>query len=82
MIDLQGLLTTIESEKIITVNLYNEKDLLLITFGLPGYDSLDDELLTREVRKIKISAVTIINVYLAAVSVTPTEDLDGIDDEL
>lgn len=82
MIDLQGLLTTIESEKIITVNLYNEKDLLLITFGLPGYDSLDDELLTREVRKIKISAVTTINVYLAAVSVTPTEDLDGIDDEL
>lgn len=82
MIDLQGLLTTIESEKVITVNLYNEKDLLLITFGLPGYDSLDDELLTREVRKIKISAVTTINIYLAAASVAPIEDLDGIDDEL
>lgn len=66
MIDLQGLLTTIESEKVITVNLYDENGLLLITFGLPGYDSLDDELLAREVGKIKISAVTTVNIYLAA----------------
>ena len=64
MIDLFGLLTTIESEKVVTVNLFDKDDLLLITFGLPGYDSLDDELLVLPVRKIKIINTTSINVYL------------------
>ena len=64
MINLQGLLTTIESDKTITVNLYNDTDLLLITFGLPGYDSLDDELLELPVRKIRIANATNISVYL------------------
>jgi hypothetical protein len=64
MINLEGLLTTIESDKTITVNLYNSSDLLLITFGLPGYDSLDDELLELPVRKIRITNATNISVYL------------------
>lgn len=66
MIDLFGLLTTIESEKVITVNLFNDADLLLISFGLPGYDSLDDELLELPVRKIKINNVANINIYLGS----------------
>lgn len=64
MINLQGLLTTIESDKTVTVNLYNNSDLLLITFGLPGYDSLDDELLEKPVRKIKIANATNISIFL------------------
>ena len=67
MIDLQGLLTTIESDKIIAVNLYNNSDLLLITFNLPGYDSLDDELLVKPVRKIRIANATNISVFLGEV---------------
>lgn len=66
MIDLFGLLTTIESEKVITVNLFDDADLLLISFGLPGYDSLDDELLKLPVRKIKINNVANINIYLGS----------------
>lgn len=64
MIDLQGLLTTIESDKEITVNLFDENNLLLITFGLPGWESLDDVLCADEVTKIKINNLTNISITI------------------
>ncbi len=64
MITLEGLLKVIASEKVITVNLYSENDLLLITFGLPGYDCLDDFLLDDEVLKLEITNLYNINVKI------------------
>ena len=63
---LNGLLSIIKSEKIITVNLYNENDLLLITFHLPGYEHIEEDLLLREVAELKIINLNTINVKLAA----------------
>ena len=67
MITLKGLLSVIESVKPITVNLFDENDLLLITFVLPGYPCLEDELEDREVAKLKINNLTNIDVTLAAI---------------
>lgn len=68
---LEKLLTALVGDNSLTVNLYDEKGLLLITFGHPGYDSLDDELLTREVSELEIQNVKSIRVKLAeAVSST------------
>lgn len=64
MISLEGLLKVIKSEKIISINLYNENDLLLITFDLPGYDCLDDFLLDDEVTKIEIINMNKLNVTI------------------
>lgn len=61
---LTELLSVIESQKVITVNLYDAEELLLITFSLPGYLHLDDELEATEVDKIKINSITNIDVYL------------------
>lgn len=63
-ITLQGLLKVISSQKVITVNLYDENDLLLITFGLPGYDCLDDFLLDDEVKKLEIVNMNTINITI------------------
>lgn len=70
---LEKLLTALISNNPIAVNLYNEKGLLLITFGHPGYDSLDDELLTREVSELEIQNVKSIRVKLAEAA-SSTED--------
>ena len=67
MITLAGLLSVIESEKTITVNLFDENDLLLITFSLPGYPCLEDALEERTVAKVKIKSLTTIDVTLEAV---------------
>ena len=64
MITLEGLLKVITSQKVITVNLYNENDLLLISFGLPGYDCLDDFLLDDEVTKLEITNLYNINITI------------------
>lgn len=69
MITLEGLLKVITSTKVITVNLYNENDLLLITFGLPGFDCLDDFLLDDEVTKLKIS-----NLYELDITIDTSAD--------
>ena len=63
-ITLEGLLKVIKSDKTITVNLYNESDLLLITFGLPGYDCLDDFLLDDEVTKLEIINLLTLNITI------------------
>lgn len=67
MITLAGLLSVIESEKTITVNLFDENDLLLITFSLPGYPCLEDALEERIVAKVKIKSLTTIDVTLEAI---------------
>ena len=57
--ELQELLGVIYSPtKIIQIDLFNENDLLLISFALPGYDCLDDFLLDDEVTKIEILSLT------------------------
>ncbi len=69
-ITLEGLLSVIDSSKSITVNLYQQGlegstgDLLLISFGLPGYDCLDDFLLDDEVTKIVIKSANAIDVTI------------------
>jgi hypothetical protein len=65
MITLAGLLSVIESQKVVTVNLYDDQDLLLITFNLPGHACLEDELEERTVAKIKINSLTNIDITLA-----------------
>ena len=62
--ELQGLLKAIVSTKTITINLYDENDLLLISFGLPGYDCLDDFLLDDEVLKIELVTLYNLNVTI------------------
>ena len=62
--ELQGLLQAIVSQKTVTINLFDENDLLLISFGLPGYDCLDDYLLDDEVIKIEILTLYNINITI------------------
>ena len=55
---LESLLALIKDDKNILINLYNENDLLLITFNLAGYASLKDELLAREVKTLYLNSKT------------------------
>lgn len=63
-ITLEGLLSVIKTDKSITVNLYNELDLLLITFILNGYEALDDFLMDDEVLELKFPKANTIDVYI------------------
>lgn len=63
-ITLEGLLSVIKSEKPVTVNLYNEEDLLLITFILDGYDALDNFLNDDEVTQIEIKNMYTLNIHI------------------
>ena len=63
-ITLEGLLGVISSTKKITINLYNENDLLLITFILDGYKHLDDFLCDDEVIKIELPSMTTMNITI------------------
>ena len=64
LITLKGLLSTISSTKTITVNLYDQDNLLIISFGLPGYAALEDELELSTVTKIEIPTLTSLNVTI------------------
>ena len=64
LITLEGLLKVIETTKPITINLYDENNLLLITFELSGYKSLDDFLEDDEVTKIVIKNLYNIDVTI------------------
>lgn len=64
LITLEGLLKVIESTKPITINLFDENDLLLITFELAGYKALDDFLEDDEVTKIVIKNLYNIDVTI------------------
>ena len=63
-ITLEGLLSVIKSEKNIVVNLFDQDDLLLITFNLPGYKSLDDFLEDDEVLEITFPKYNTINIKI------------------
>lgn len=66
MVQLEGLFRALVSSKIITINLFDSNDLLLITFQLPGFDALDDWLLEKDVAEIEIINASTIRVKLAA----------------
>lgn len=63
-ITLKGLLSVIESTKPITINLFDENDLLLITFELKGYQCLDDFLEDDEVKTIRIKNLNMIDIVI------------------
>ena len=68
LITLEGLLKTITSERMMTINLYQEvtesDPELLISFGLAGYDCIDDFLMDDEVNAIKVVNATTLNVVI------------------
>lgn len=63
-ITLEGLLSVVKSAKSITVNLFNEESLLLITFNLEGYKALDDFLCDDEVLEIEIKSPSALNIKI------------------
>lgn len=63
-ITLEGFLKVIFTTKPITINLFNENDLLLISFELAGYQALDDFLADDKVIKIEFKALNTINVTI------------------
>lgn len=64
LITLKGLLSVIKSDKDITINLFDENDLLIITFLMNGYPALEDVLEADEVTKIEFPKVNTINVTI------------------
>lgn len=64
MITLEGLLQTIYTTKPMTINLYDEKNLLLISFNLAGYNALDDYLMSDTVTRIEINNTNSINITI------------------
>lgn len=63
-ITLEGFLSVVKSDKTLTINLYDENDLLLITFGHPGYSALDDFLCDDEVLEISFPKNATINIKI------------------
>ena len=61
---LEGFLSVITTEKPITINLYNENDLLLISFELAGFNALDDFLMDDEVIEINFPKNNTINIKI------------------
>ena len=64
MITLSGLLSVIDSTKPITINLFDENELLLITFNHPVYQSLDDNLEESEITRIVFKSLYNVDVYI------------------
>ena len=62
--ELQGFLKALISKKPVTINLFDEKGLLLISFNQEGWKSLDDFLCDDEVIKIEIINLFNINVTI------------------
>lgn len=63
-ITLGGFLSVLESTKPITINLYDQVGLLLITFVKDGYQALEDTLETDPVTKIVIKTLNQFDVYI------------------
>ena len=74
--ELKGLLKALKSKKTITINLFDEKGLLIISFNQPGYEALDDFLLDDEVTEIEIVNLFCINV---TIDTEPDGNMDGGD---
>ena len=63
-INLKGILSVIVSEKPITINLFNEKNILLITFIQPGYKMLEDVYEEDPVTRIEIKNLNTLNITI------------------
>ena len=63
-ITLEGFLKAIFTTKPITINLFNENNLLLISFELAGYQALDDFFADDEVTRIEFKTLNTINVTI------------------
>lgn len=61
-ITLGGFLSVLESVKPVTINLYKENELLIITFIKDGYEALQDELEAASVKKIVLKNINTIDV--------------------
>ena len=61
---LENLLVTLRSDKKIFVDLFSNENLLLISFNLPGYESVSAELLAREVKSVELPAINSIKITL------------------
>lgn len=70
LITLKGLLQVIDSQKPVTINLYNENDLLIIKFELSGYAALEDSLEDDEVILVKIN-----NLYNLDIKIDTSSDV-------
>lgn len=70
LITLKGLLQVIDSQKPVTINLYNENDLLIIRFELSGYAALEDSLEDDEVILVKIN-----NLYNLDIKIDTSSDV-------
>lgn len=64
-ITLGGFLSVLESTKPITINLYKEDELLIITFIKDGYEALEDELEAATVKKIVLKNLNTIDVTIS-----------------
>jgi len=63
-ITLGGFLSVLEGVKPITINLFNEENLLLITFVKDGFNALEDILEADPVLKITIKNLQTIDVVI------------------
>ena len=61
---LESLLAALRSEKKIFVDLYSNENLLLISFNLPGYESVSAELLAKEVKSVELPAINSVKITL------------------
>lgn len=63
-INLKGLLSVITGDKPITINLFNEKNILLITFAQPGYKMLEDIYEEDPVTRVELKNIATLNVTI------------------
>ena len=63
-ITLGGFLAVLESAKPITINLYDQNELLLITFIKDGYNALDDFLCDDSILKITIKNMQTLDITI------------------
>lgn len=61
---LENLLEALRSEKKIFIDLYDNANLLLISFNLPGYESVSPVLLATEVKSIDLPAINTMKITL------------------
>ena len=61
---LESLLAALRSEKKIFVDLYDSNNLLLISFNLPGYESVDATILARNVKSVELPAINTVKITL------------------
>lgn len=65
LITLRGFLQVLESQKPVTINLYDkDTELLIITFLHPGYAALEDEIEFAEISKIVVKNLYTFDVYV------------------